>query len=110
MHILISLLPELRYIQTLTKRQADKYLKKASKELTKCFFEIALNLVYSGRNRNGLPLSAGHVRKLKKFKRPLMKLVKSKSHNSRKKHLKGGLAIQLLSVMSAVIASLASIL
>ena len=85
-------------------------MKKASKDLTKCFFESALNIVYSGSKRNGVALTAGHMRKLKKFKRPLMKLVKSKSHKSRKKHLKGGIAIQLLSVMSAVIASLASIL
>ena len=110
MQIIIDNLPELRYLQTLPKAQAKKYLEKASKKLTRCFYEIALNLVYSGKNRNGLALNPSHKRKLKKFKRPLMKLIKTKSHPIRKKLLKGGLAIQLLSVMSAVIASLASIL
>ena len=104
-------LPELRYIRGLSERQRQKYMREASPRLTECLYQIALNLVYSGSDYNGIALSAVHVQRLKKHKKSLTSLIKTKSHQSRKKVLKkGGVIVELLSVLAGVIATLVAAL
>ena len=74
-----------------------------------CLFQVALNLVYGSKARNGIELSPVHLKVLKKHKRALMKLIKTKKPSLQRKLLKGGAAIALLSVLASVIASLASL-
>ena len=110
MDILTRYLPELSHIQSLPKSKVGKYIKKAKPGLIECLAQIALNIVYASQISNGLPVKPHHAKKLSKYKKPLLSLVKTKATAKRKRLLKGGLVLELLTVLSAVIASLASIL
>ena len=103
-------LPELSAIQRMSKVQVQKYIKKAKPGLIECLAQIALNLVFSSQIQNGLRLKPAHVKRLKKYKKPLLSLVRTKATAKRKRLLKGGLILEMLTVLGAVIASLASIL
>ena len=90
MKIVLKCLPELRYIRGLSEKQRQKYMREASPRLTECLYQIALNLVYSVSDYNGITLSTAHVQHLKKHKKSLISLIKTKNHKNRKKVLKKG--------------------
>ena len=111
MHLLIATLPELRYVKGLTEKQRKKYLKGASPQLVECFYQIGLNFLYAGKDTNGIMLEPAHIKRLKKHKKSLISLVRAQNSKTKRKHiLKGGFALELLSLLSVVIASLASAL
>ena len=111
MQLVLKCLPELRDIRGLSEQQRQKNMREASPRLTECLFQIALNLVYSGSDYNGIALSTAHVQRLKKHKKSLTSLIKTKSHQKRKKVLKkGGVIVELLSVLAGVIATLVAAL
>ena len=111
MQLIIATLPELRYVRGLTEKQRQKYLKNASAQLVECFFQIGLNFLYADQNTNGITLKPVHIKRLKKHKKSLLSLVNTKNLKQRRKVLlKGGFALELLSLLSVVIASLASAL
>ena len=110
MHILVECLSELRYLGSLRGRRLSKYIHTASKRLIDCIQQIALNILYS--NKNGLNIKKSHLKKLKKHKKQLIKLVHTKNHTKKRQILKkqGGMILEMLSILSTVIASLAAAL
>lgn len=110
MHILVECLSELRYLGSLRGKKLSKYIHKASKRLIDCIQQIALNILYS--NKNGLNIKKSRLKKLKKHKKELIKLVYTKNHTKKKQILKkkGGMVLEMLSILATVIASLAAAL
>ena len=109
MDIVTECLPELRYLLSLSKSQSRKYIQQASPMVIECLFQVALNLVYGSKARNGIEVSPAHLKTLKKHKRTLMKLIRTKKPSLQRKLLKGGAAVALLTVLASVIATLASL-
>ena len=78
MDLLRSKLPELKYMFHNIKKlkQINSYIETASSQLIKTLFQIALNKVYS--NKNKLIIKKTFFKKLKSYKKLLI-LVNSKS-------------------------------
>jgi hypothetical protein len=110
MEVLLECLPELQFISSLSEKEVDKYIRTAHPRVINCLWEITLNLVYSKEIPNGLKVGPLHVKRLSKYKRPLKALIKARNTRQRKKLLRGGVVIQLLSVLAGVIATIASLL
>lgn len=111
MEILKDCLPEIRYFLSLSKLQKKKFLNKASPQFIQCLHEVAINLLYAHKDMNGLTLDTSHIKSLKKHRSTLLRLVKAKRPAHHRKLLKiGGSATVLLSILGAVIASLAALL
>ena len=104
-------MPELRFLLSLNKIQTKKYLSKAPPKVIRCLYEVALNIVYGHKSRNGFDITPGHVKSLKKHKRTLTKLVKTRNLSAQRRLLKkGGVAVSLLLVLGSVISTLAALL
>ena len=114
MDIVLECLPEIRYFMSLSKAKSKKYIDEASPRLIECLFQTAINLIYADKDRNGIVLSPHHLKELKKHKKVLLRLVKTKKPSLQRKLLKRGrggtTAIALLSVLAGVISTLASLL
>lgn len=110
MDLLKECLPEFRYLLTLSKPQSQKYLTKASPKLIKCLYHVALNIVYGGKDTNGLDIRPEHVKPLKKHRQNLLRLVNTKKTSLQRRLLKrGGAAVALLTVLATVIGTLAAL-
>ena len=111
MHILLESWPEIRYLRELPERQIRSYIDRAAPQMIDCLHQIVLNLLYSGAEKNGISLSTAHIKKLKKHKNHMVKLAKTTNKKKQRKLLKkGGMVLELLTVLSSVIATLAATL
>lgn len=101
----------LKFLGSLRGRQLEQYIaKKASTQVIKCLFELALNFVFS-------PYNVFHKhqniikRKTKKHKKNLLKLIYAKKRKDQRSILKrGGLSTTLLALLSTVFATLVGLL
>ena len=100
-------LPFLEFLRGITPKNQRNIIKNADKSLLICLSEICLNLV-----RQNVPLTAKHIKKLKRFEPEIRTLAERKHSLAKRKKilLKGGLIPSLLSILptliSGVIASL----
>ena len=88
MHILKECLSELRFIGSLKPKPLKKHIQTASPRILSCIQQIALNILYSGLKKNGLPVKKKHVRRLRRHKKSLIQLVNTKSRKKQRKILK----------------------
>ena len=110
MHILVECLSELRYLGSLRGKKLRNYIHSASKRLIECLSQIALNILYS--HLNGFNIKKAQLKKLQKHKKSLLNLVHTKKHKKKKNILKkkGGMILEMLSILATVIGSLAAAL
>ena len=101
----------LKFIGSLRGKQLEEYIKKkASSQVIKCLYQLALNYVFSPYN-----LFHKHKKiikkKTQKHKKDLLKLIRTKKQKDQRKILKkGGLSLTLIALLSTVFASLVSVL
>ena len=90
----------MEYLQTLSEKEQQLFLKSASRPLLKCFAEIALNIV-----KKQIPLTNSEIKKLKKYEKEIILLSKRvHSHEKRKKILsRGGFMPSLLSLLPTLV-------
>ena len=106
MDLLRAKLPELRYIyhNIKTLKQINEYIDTASFQLIKVLFQIALNRVYS--NKNKLKIKTNFLKKIKPYKKKLLMLVNSKSIKIQRKLLKGKMVILIIQIFFSFLPNL----
>ena len=111
MEILKKCRNHLKFLGTLRGRKLSRYIdKKASSQIIKCLYELALNFVYSPYN---IFHQHQHTikKRIKKHKKNIIKLINTKKRKDQRKILKvGGLSLTLLDLLSTVFASIVSLL
>lgn len=101
-----------RILGSLKGKKLEKAIESAPSHLIKCLYELSLNLVYSPYN--GFRLYKKLIKKkIKPFETIILRLIKSKRRSDQRKLLKkggGGVTLAILSLLSSIIASVASMI
>ena len=91
-------------------KDLQKYINKLPNHAIKCLHRIAINLVFSPYN--GFRIHSNFIKKkIQPHKKILLKLIRERQRQRQRKLLKrGGATLAILSLLAAVIASVASIM
>ena len=108
MKIVKRCLGELRYLQSLKKKERDVYIKNASDTILECLKQVALNALYAKYNK--LPVGPKEIKILKPYKKTLLKLIQANTEKEKRKHLRGGVVTAILTVLGSIIATLTAAL
>lgn len=112
MELVQKCLQKFRWLGSLQGKKLEKAINQLPDHAIRCLYELSLNLVFSPYN--GFRLHKTLIKKkIQPFKNTILKLIKTKKRKQQRKLLRkggGGVTLALLSLLSTVIASVASML
>ena len=101
-----------RYLGSLKGKQLERAIQKLPAHVIRCLYELSLNLVFAPYN--GFRVYQKLIKKkIKPFEVIILRLIRSKRRSQQRKLLKkggGGVTLAILSLLSTVIASVASMI